>query len=212
MAEPGVPGATLDQGVLDIGGLVKPAEVAELRRAFYAAVAAGKDGNATLSTRTMTGDADLTGADEIARTLGDPQAHTIAGIRSRIISATKSSFAAPDIMPTWSAFTEMRVGASIGLHADAERETPGGWEQNHSFWLSHVTLLYLGTSGIDFRGGDLVLPEVGRTIAPVAGQLVGFPSGRKHQHGVTTIESGTRLSIAVWFTRDAGRCEQGWPA
>jgi predicted 2-oxoglutarate/Fe(II)-dependent dioxygenase YbiX len=127
-----------------------------------------------------------------------------------MVSITRNSFAAPDILPEWTLFAEMRVGDSRPLHADAARQTSDGWEENHTPWRTHVGLLYLNSAGVDFQGGNLLLPEISRTILPSSGLFVAFPSGRNHQHRVTTIESGTRLSFVVWSTGDASRCERGW--
>ena len=202
--------SVLDRDVLVVRDFAEPEEVLGLRMAFNAAIAAHQAGNTSLNVRTWPSRTEVP-AKGIVRTLGGPESRIIATIRSRMASITKDSFAAPDIRPEWAIFSQMRAGDSMRLHADAERHTPDGWEENHTPWRTHVGLLYLNSADVDFRGGALVLPEIGRTILPSSGLFVSFPSGRRHQHQVMTIESGARLSFVVWFTRDAGRCEQGWP-
>jgi hypothetical protein len=202
--------SSLDREVLVVRDFANPREVSGLRAVYDRAVAVHQADSGSLHVRTMSCRTEVP-AKGIARTLGRLDSHAICSMRSRMVSITRNSFAAPDIRPEWTIFSQMRAGDSMCLHADAERETSHGWEENHTPWRTHVGLLYLSASGADFRGGALVLPEIGRTIVPHSGMFVSFPSGRDHQHEVTTIESGARLSFVVWFTRDAGRCEQGWP-
>jgi predicted 2-oxoglutarate/Fe(II)-dependent dioxygenase YbiX len=186
----------LDQDVLVVRDFARPDEVWDLREAFGAGMAAYETGDTNFFAQT-----NRTGT-QLTPLLADAESPIIADVSSRIIEVTRDCFAAHDIVPEWIMFSRMGVGDFHALHADAEQSTPTGWEANHTPWRTHAGLLYLTSSGEDFHGGDLVLPQVGRTIAPVAGQLVALPSGRKHQHGVTAVESGTRLCFVVWFTRD----------
>jgi hypothetical protein len=205
----GFPGKLLDQDVLVVRDFAQPDEVSGLRKAFDAAIAIYEAGNTSLSVRTWSSRTEIP-AKGVVRALGGQESGIIATIRSRMVSSTRDSFAAQDVRPEWTIFSQMRAGDSMPLHADAERQTPDGWEENHTPWRTHVGLLYLNSAGVDFQGGALVLPEIGRTILPSSGLFVSFPSGHNHQHQVTTIKSGARLSFVVWFTRDAKRDEQGW--
>lgn len=210
----GFPGPVLDEDVLVVRDFAQPEEVLGLNEVFDAAIAAHEADTSSLYVRTMYARTEVP-AKGIVRTLGGSESQIIATMRSRIVSITRDCFAAPDIpdvLPEWTVFSQMRAGDSMPLHADAEKQTLDGWEENHTPWRTHVGLLYLNSAGVDFRGGELVLPEIGRTILPSSGLYVSFPSARKHQHQVTTIESGARLSFVVWFTRDASRGERGWPA
>jgi predicted 2-oxoglutarate/Fe(II)-dependent dioxygenase YbiX len=202
-------GLVLDQEVLVVRDFAQPDEVFELRMAFDEVVAAHEAGNTSLRVRKWSSRTEVP-AREMLETIGG-KSSLIATIRSRMFSTTRNSFAAEDIRPEWTIFSRMRTGDHIPLHADAERRTPDGWEGNHTPWRTHVGLLYLSSAGDDFRGGALVLPEIGRTILPYSGMFVSFPSGRRHEHQVTTIESGARLSFVVWFTQDASHYERGWP-
>ncbi|MBF9131561.1 2OG-Fe(II) oxygenase [Plantactinospora sp. S1510] len=98
--------------------------------------------------------------------------------------------------------SEMRAGDRHVLHADSERLDNGVWTPNHTPFRSHAAMLYLNTSGPagDYRGGLLRFPGMGREISPTAGTLVGFTSGRAHQHEVTTVRDGIRYAVAFWLT------------
>ena len=207
----GFPGPVLDQDVLIVREFAQPEEVLALREVFDAAIVAHEADNTSLYARMMPSRTEVP-AKGIVRTVGGSESQIIGTMRSRIVRITRDGFAAQDILPEFTIFSQMRAGDSHPLHADAERQTPDGWEENHTPWRTHVSLLYLNSAGADFRGGELVLPEIGRTIRPSCGLFVSFPSGRKHQHKVMAIESGVRLSFVVWFTRDASRGERGWPA
>jgi predicted 2-oxoglutarate/Fe(II)-dependent dioxygenase YbiX len=204
-------GPLLDKDVLVVREFAQPDEVLALREVFDAALAACEADNSSLNARMMPSRTEVP-ANGIVRTVGGSESQIIGTMRSRIVRITRAGFAAQDILPEFTIFSQMRAGDFHPLHADAERQTTDGWEDNHTPWRTHVSLLYLNSAGIDFRGGELVLPEIGRTIRPSCGLLVSFPSGRKHQHQVKTIESGVRLSFVVWFTRDASRGERSWPA
>ena len=107
-------------------------------------------------------------------------------------------------------FSEMHVGDAHPLHADAERREPSGhWSPNHTPWRHSVAILYLNTSGVDFGGGELVFPALGRQVPPRAGQLVAFRSTHEYCHEVTRITRGSRCALAMWMTQDADYRE-GW--
>ena len=131
-------------------------------------------------------------------------------VRARAVARMKHFYAVPDAQPDLTLMSGMRVGDTHPLHADAEQRTPQGWGPNHTSWRTHVGLLYLNTSGVDYEGGLLRLPALGRTISPVAGMFVAFPSDRAHEHEVTRIDTGERLSLAVWLTGDPAHAER-WP-
>jgi 2OG-Fe(II) oxygenase superfamily len=207
----GFPGPVLDQDVIVVREFAQPEEVLALREVFDAAIAAHEADNNSLEARKLPLRTEMP-AKGILRAVGSSASQVIETMHSRIVRSTRDGFAAEGIVPEFTMFSQMRTGDSHPLHADAERLTPTGWQDNHTSWRTHVSLLYLNSAGVDFRGGELVLPEIGRTIRPSCGLFVSFPSGRKHQHQVMAIESGVRLSFVVWFTRDASRGECGWPA
>lgn len=131
----------------------------------------------------------------------------ISSVRNRMVDAMLRVSPLVAQYPDLTMLSEMRVGDSHVLHADAERHTSSGWGPNHTPWRTHAGLLYLNTSGVDYRGGVLRLPGVGRTIVPTKGMFVAFPSGRRHIHEVTAVEAGKRHSLSVWLTGDVSRTE-----
>ena len=135
-------------------------------------------------------------------------AERLRNLRDRAVATIKERFQTPFELPELSLVTEMRMGDSHPLHADAEVKTPQGWRPNHTGWRTRVGLIYLNTSGIDYQGGLLRFPKLGRTISPRAGMLVAFPAGRRHLHEVTPVETGVRRSLAIWLTADPARAEQ----
>jgi hypothetical protein len=129
-------------------------------------------------------------------------------LRDRAVMTMQQFFCVPGELLGFSLATEMRSGACHLLHADAEMKTPEGWRPNHTPWLTRVGLIYLNTSGVDYQGGSLRLPALGRTIEPRAGLLVAFPSGRRHVHEVTRVEAGVRRALAIWLTADPAHAER----
>jgi predicted 2-oxoglutarate/Fe(II)-dependent dioxygenase YbiX len=128
-------------------------------------------------------------------------------LRARAISRMREAFGAETLYPNFTLLSEMRVGDRHTPHADAERQTTEGWVPNHTSWRTHVGLLYLNSSGVDYEGGQLRLTCLDVTITPASGMFVAFPAGRRHVHEVTRIEAGQRLSLAIWLTGEPERAE-----
>lgn len=131
--------------------------------------------------------------------------HLLA-VRQRVLSTIRHEFFS-ETFPELTVLTEMRLGDHHAIHADAERETPSGWEPNHCAWRTHVGILYLNTCGADFEGGALRFPGIDRKIAPTRGLLIAFPSGRRHAHEVTDITAGHRRTLTIWLTEDPTHAE-----
>lgn len=112
-----------------------------------------------------------------------------------------------DIVPEFTIAAKMYPGDRHPLHADnvqLDGETP-----NHTAHRCHSAILYLNTRGHHFTGGSLVFPGLMKTVSPVAGLLVTFPSGFDYRHEVLPIVSRHRYTLAMWFTRDESR-QEAW--
>jgi hypothetical protein len=108
--------------------------------------------------------------------------------------------------------SEMKIGDCIPPHADNEvHMNEGVWLPNHTHYHHCGATLYLNTCGADYQGGLLRFPSTGKEIMPRTGLLVGFPSGRKHEHEVTPIQSGSRFTLSVWLTLYPEHAER-WPS
>lgn len=107
----------------------------------------------------------------------------------------------------------MPPGGGHPAHADNCRwdKAAGQWVPNHTPYRSFSSLLYLGTHGQDFGGGEFqwVDPfdpqKIHRSITPTAGMLVAFPSTQEFYHQVPPVTWGLRYSFPVWFTQDPAR-------
>lgn len=67
-------------------------------------------------------------------------------------------------------------------------------------WRSHSAIVYLND---DLEGGELFWTRFHVELTPARGLLVAFPAGEAFEHGVRRIRSGTRYTMACWFTEDA---------
>jgi hypothetical protein len=186
--------------VLMLPDFAAEGDISAIDSAFDAAVAFGGSFVHSQPLRTQV----------VCRNIGaacDPEVfERVVDTRNRIVATMRQGFSAATF-PDLTLLSEMRIGDSHPLHADAEQETADGWKPNHAFWLTHAGLLYLNTCGIDYEGGLLELPTVGRTIAPARGMLVAFPSGRRHVHRVSEVTAGVRRTLTVWLTMDPARGE-----
>ena len=59
------------------------------------------------------------------------------------------------------------------------------------------SIIYLND---DYSGGHTYYPNFGVDIKPEVGKLAVHPGNPEHLHGVTTIENGTRYTIASFWT------------
>jgi len=99
----------------------------------------------------------------------------------------------------------MSSGDSHIPHADNERREHQRWVPNHTPQRDYTGLAYLND---DFKGGELVFPNLDVVITPKPGLLVAFPSNHKFVHAVRKVLSGKRYSFPVWFTVSATEAMQ----
>ena len=99
----------------------------------------------------------------------------------------------------------MSLGDLHVPHADNERRKRGRWVPNHTPQRDYTGLAYLND---DFKGGELVFPDLDVVITPKPGLLVAFPSNHKFVHAVRKVLSGKRYSLPVWFTVNATEAMQ----
>lgn len=119
-----------------------------------------------------------------------------------MVAFSRGYFMDPSLREDSTTVMALREGGAQPLHADAEKQVDGVWQENHCPWRTHVALLYLNTSGEDYEGGVLNLPTQGVRIEPVAGLLVAFPATHEYVHEVTEVVNGVRYSLAVWMRND----------
>lgn len=127
-------------------------------------------------------------------------------IRTAALSEVREFFGIHDLYLEFTVLTEMREGDAHSLHADNVKldGTP-----NHTPQRSHTTMLYLNSGGgIDFAGGDLIFPALGRSFVPMPGLLVGFPCSLEYQHQVSQMVSGCRYALSIWYTTEIDRMER----
>lgn len=198
---------SVDDGVLIDPEFAGEPDVIALLSAFDVAVQARNAGQDMPGVRAMAVRTEVS-CRSLARRCPPEIGDIMTAVRERVVTAVKKFFDVSDEQPELTLLSEMRTTDCHLLHADAERQVMGGWGPNHTYWRTHVGLLYLNTSGADFEGGLLKLPVLGRTIAPAAGMLVSFPTGHRYVHEVTSVISGRRLSLAIWLTADAARAER----
>jgi prolyl 4-hydroxylase len=67
-------------------------------------------------------------------------------------------------------------------------------------YLKYSSVIYLND---DFEGGEIVFPIIGIEYKPKAGDAIFFPSDDiKYLHGVNSIKSGNRYTLAYWHGED----------
>lgn len=92
----------------------------------------------------------------------------------------------------WRQYTE------AGLHIDEL-----GFE-----WREFSSILYLND---DFMGGRTEFPEQKVSVKPKAGMAIVFEANSRYPHLVSEVESGTRYTIASFWTKSKNKkIYEGW--
>ncbi|XP_061994205.1 uncharacterized protein LOC133712130 [Rosa rugosa] len=91
-------------------------------------------------------------------------------------------------------------GSSIGWHSDDNRP----YLKQRDF----AAVCYLNNYGDDFKGGLFHFQDGDlTTIVPSSGDVVIYTADSRNTHSVDEITDGERLTMALWFSRDAAHDE-----
>ncbi|CAI9096877.1 OLC1v1033118C1 [Oldenlandia corymbosa var. corymbosa] len=91
-------------------------------------------------------------------------------------------------------------GASIGWHSDDNRP----YLKQRDF----AVVCYLNSYEEDFRGGLFRFQDgEPSTIVPMAGDVLMYTADEKNIHAVDEITEGERITLTMWFSRDASHDE-----
>lgn len=97
-----------------------------------------------------------------------------------------------------------REGMKMNFHKDDGYE---GEEEDKFRVRKYSMITYLND---DYVGGETVIKLAGKPdyiSVPKQGSVVIFKSNEECIHGVNEIKSGTRVTLASWFTNDINHCE-----
>ncbi|KAL2557778.1 2-oxoglutarate (2OG) and Fe(II)-dependent oxygenase superfamily protein [Forsythia ovata] len=91
-------------------------------------------------------------------------------------------------------------GASIGWHSDDNRD----YLKQRDF----AAVCYLNNYEVDFKGGLFHFQDgEPSTIVPMAGDVAMYTADNKNIHSVDEILDGERITLTLWFSRDASHDE-----
>lgn len=91
-------------------------------------------------------------------------------------------------------------GASIGWHSDDNRD----YLKQRDF----AAVCYLNSYGVDFEGGLFHFQDGEHsTVVPMAGDVIIYTADQRNIHSVDEITKGERITLTLWFTRDASHDE-----
>lgn len=86
-------------------------------------------------------------------------------------------------------------GQMMDVHAD--NAYPDG-TPNYVPYRDFTSVLYLNN---DFTGGKTFFPNQKVIVTPKKGTFVCYPATLEYSHGVSAIMSGTRYTLASWYTK-----------
>lgn len=128
-------------------------------------------------------------APDAAALMAKTMARAIAAIEERV---KPPSALYPDTLNLVGWRPEMHMP----VHADDAYEVDGGRPLAHRAFGG---VLYLND---DYEGGGLLFPRQNALILPRAGTLLAFPGGSSHEHGVTRVLAGRRVTMPFFLTLD----------
>jgi len=149
------------------------------------------------------GDGDWNNRSINLATMGDTIREEMLDLRFRVKETMLQDYSVTEnIYADIFQFVRWREGNVLSPHADAEN--PDG--STHPFpYRNFAAVIYLNDN---YRGGQIYFPTQDNyqpVISP--GTLVMFPGTTEYLHGVTKIMSGTRYTIAGFFTYDETRSD-----
>ena len=101
------------------------------------------------------------------------------------------------VYPEFSNLVYWGPGMRLGAHADNywidDPEKP-----HYTSHRDYSAVLYLNE---DYIGGRTFFLEDNYNVVPKIGKLILFTSGKDHIHGVNEVISGSRYTMALWFTK-----------
>lgn len=86
-------------------------------------------------------------------------------------------------------------------HADSQNQdgTPHPYD-----WRDYASVTYLND---EYNGGLIYFPDHNIELKPVPGTMVTFPGTTEYMHGVSKVLSGTRYTMASFWTLDPTRAD-----
>ena len=92
--------------------------------------------------------------------------------------------------------TRWKEGSEMSPHSD--NSWPDGNIEAHPTSFRTWSGIYYVND--DYEGGEIYFPELEWSFKPKADTLLIFPSSSKYIHGVSKVTSGTRYTVACWYT------------
>jgi ADP-heptose:LPS heptosyltransferase len=138
------------------------------------------------------------------------EAELLENIKARCQTEIGASFSLKHpIYPEFMMLQANYPGDGHARHADNRRYDEGAekWIPNHTPQRVITCGLYLNRCGVDFIGGELIFPSLGKSFPARPGLLIAYPSDERFEHEVPAIQSGERYSILLWFTDDPKMAE-----
>lgn len=96
-------------------------------------------------------------------------------------------------------YTEISEGMGMGLHSDMYEVDGDLRDDNTATLLQYSAVLYLGTSGEDFTGGDLYFPNQDFRHKATRGSAIYFRGDLEHLHDVEPVTGGARKGITIFY-------------
>ena len=121
-------------------------------------------------------------------------------IRDRVVSTVSEQFELKaELYSDGFSIVRWQFGDNQAAHADSEY--PDGTPHPYP-WRDYGAIIYLNE---EYTGGVLEFPDLELKPKTAARTLAFFPGTKDYMHAVSSIESGTRYTLATFLTHDSDK-------
>lgn len=131
-----------------------------------------------------------------------PLLKTVAALTNRLIIKAAKAYNIEELYLDYQTLVKWDAGEEMEFHADnVTQDKDPHW---YCGWRDYSSILYLNH---DYEGGDTIFKHQQQRQPPMQGTAILFPATYAYTHGVDKVLSGTRYTLASWFTQDREHCQ-----
>ena len=130
-----------------------------------------------------------------------PVLQSVAALTNRLIIKAAKFYHLEELYLDFQTINRWEAGKDMPLHAD--NMTPEKEPHWYCGQRDYSSILYLNHN---YEGGETIFKYQNQSQPPLQGTAILFPASYGYTHGVNEIKSGTRYTIASWFTTDRKHC------
>tara|TARA_B100000287_G_C20636094_1_gene781740 strand:+ start:760 stop:1338 length:579 start_codon:yes stop_codon:yes gene_type:complete len=125
----------------------------------------------------------------------------VESIHYRVCTICSKFYDEEVVYPEFSNLVYWGTGMELGAHAD-NHWVDNPQKEHYTPHRDYSAVIYLNNN---YVGGETFFVENAYSVEPEVGKLILFTSGKEHIHGVRQVTSGSRYTMALWFTKNKNK-------